>query len=62
MKANKHSVVFTPQGKNLSALTLPVPHFLFSPLSYSLEGQGALSPMDSCLQDEGKEQQHRHTA
>ena len=60
MKANMHSVVFMPQGKNLSALTLPMPHSLVSPLSFSQEGQGALGPTDSWLKDEGKEQRHRH--
>lgn len=46
MKANMHSVVFTPQGKNLSALTLPVPRSPFSRV--------ALGPADGGLRDGGK--------
>lgn len=44
MKANMHSVVFMPQGKNPSLLTLPMPCSLFSPLSFSQDGRGALGP------------------
>lgn len=35
MKANTHPVVFMPRGKNLPALTLPMPGSPFSPLSFS---------------------------
>lgn len=54
MKANMHSVVFTPQGKNLSALTLPGLRSPFSPLPFGQEGRDALGPADGWLSDEGK--------
>jgi len=47
MKANMHSGVFTPQGTNLSALTLPVPRSPVAPLSSSPKARVPSVPWDT---------------